>query len=193
MKSPVPFMIAAIEGAELTDFELKGASRFSRPRIFQENAPMTSTSFRQASRRNCWTTRSKVQRTTTWNGPKMPSLSHKVQSFNPSPKLATKSRLQALTIASALLLCAMAGCGSSHDNIVGKWRAAGDSSTMVWEFSKDGSVLMGSTRGKYSFGDRDRVKIQTPFGTSVYQIEFSGDRMILKDPSGSKLEFMRLK
>jgi hypothetical protein len=87
----------------------------------------------------------------------------------------------------------MAGCGSSHDDIVGKWHATGDSSAMVWEFSKDGSVLMGSTRGRYSFGDRDRVKIQTPFGTSVYQMELSENRMILKDPNGSKLEFTRSK
>lgn len=102
-----------------------------------------------------------------------------------------KSRL--VIIASALLLCAMAGCGSSHNDIAGKWRAAGDSSAVVWEFSPDGSVLMGSTRGRYSFGDRDRVKIQTPFGTSVYQVELSEDHMILKDPNGSKLEFTRSK
>ena len=102
-----------------------------------------------------------------------------------------KSRL--VIVASALLLLAMAGCGSSHNDIVGKWRTAVDSSAMVWEFSKDGSVLMGSTRGRYSFGDRDRVKIQTPFGTSVYQMELSEDHLVLKDPNGSKLEFTRLK
>ena len=102
-----------------------------------------------------------------------------------------KSRL--VIIASALLLCAMAGCGSSHNDIVGNWRTAGDSSAMVWEFSRDGSVLMGSTRGRYSFGDRDRVKIETRFGTSVYQMELSGDRMILRDPTGSKLEFTKIK
>jgi hypothetical protein len=102
-----------------------------------------------------------------------------------------KSRL--VTVASAVLLCAMAGCGGSHHDIVGTWRAGGDSSAMVWEFSKDGAVLMGSTRGRYSFGDRDRIKIETRFGTSVYQMELSADRMTLKDPSGSKLEFTRSK
>jgi hypothetical protein len=109
------------------------------------------------------------------------------------PVILAQYKSQLVIIASALLLCAMVDCGSSHHDIVGKWRTAGDSSAMVWEFSKDGSVLMGSTRGRYSFGDRDRVKIQTPFGTSVYQIEFSEDHMILKDPSGSKLEFTSLK
>jgi len=109
----------------------------------------------------------------------------------PVNRALDKSRL--MIIVSALLLCAMAGCGSSHNDIVGKWRAAGDSSAMVWEFFKDGSVLMGSTRGRYSFGDRDRVKIQTPFGTSIYQMEFSVDHMILRDPIGSKLEFTKLK
>ena len=96
-------------------------------------------------------------------------------------------------VASAVVLSAMAGCGRSHHDIVGKWRAAGGPSATVWEFSKDGSVLMGSARGKYSLGDRDRVKIETRFGTLVYQMEFSADRMILKDPNGSKLEFTRSK
>lgn len=109
------------------------------------------------------------------------------------PVILTPGKSQVvMVVASAVLLWAMAGCGSSH-NIVGKWRAAGDSSAMVWEFSKDGSVLMGSTRGRYSFGDRDRIKIQTPFGTSVYQMELSEDHMILKDPTGSQLEFRRSK
>jgi hypothetical protein len=98
-----------------------------------------------------------------------------------------------VVIASVLLLYAMAGCGSPHTEIVGKWRAAGDSSAIVWEFSADRSVLMGSTRGKYSFGDRDRIKIQTSFGTSVYQMELSEDHLMLKDPSGSKLAFTRMK
>jgi hypothetical protein len=98
-----------------------------------------------------------------------------------------------IILASALLLSAPVGCAKSRSDIVGKWRATGDSSAMVWEFFKDGSVLMGSTRGKFTFGDRGRVKIQTPFGTSVYQIEWSGDHMTLKDLSGSKLEFTKLR
>jgi hypothetical protein len=97
-----------------------------------------------------------------------------------------------MILASALFLCALAGCGGSPDSIVGKWHATGDSSAMVWEFSEDSSVLMGSTRGKYTFG-RNRVKIQTPFGTTVYQMDLSEDRMILKAPGGSKLEFTRSK
>lgn len=98
-----------------------------------------------------------------------------------------------LIIALALLLCVATGCESSHKIIIGKWRSAGNSSAMVWEFSEDGSVLMGNTRGKYSFGDQKRIKIQTPFGTSVYQMEISENRMILTDPSGSKLEFTKVK
>ena len=102
-----------------------------------------------------------------------------------------KSRL--VFIALAIVLGAMAGCGGPHHDIVGKWTMAGDSSAMVWDFSKDGGVLMGSTRGRYSFGNRDRIKIETRFGISVYQMEISGDRMTLKDPNGSKLEFTRSK
>ena len=64
---------------------------------------------------------------------------------------------------------------------------------MIWEFSENGAVKMGSAQGRYSFGDRDRIKIETPLGISIYQMEFSGDRLTLKDPGGSKLEFTRLK
>jgi hypothetical protein len=108
------------------------------------------------------------------------------------PTILAMYKARLVTIALALLLCTMAGCGGPHHDIVGKWRAAGPSA-MVWEFSKDGSVLMGSARAKYTLGDRDRVKIETRFGILVYQMEFSADRMILKDPNGSKLELTRLK
>lgn len=95
-------------------------------------------------------------------------------------------------IALAFLMWAMTGCGGPPA-IVGKWRPVGQAtSTTVWEFARDRSFLMGQVRGKYSFGDRDRVKIQTPFATSIYQMEFSGDRMTLKDARGSKLEFTRV-
>ena len=90
-------------------------------------------------------------------------------------------------------LAGMAGCGGSHDDIIGKWHAGADASAIVWEFAKDGSVLMGTTRGKYTFGDSNRMKIQTGLGTSIYQLELLADRMILRDPSGSKLEFTRLR
>jgi len=63
---------------------------------------------------------------------------------------------------------------------------------MVWEFSKDSSILIGSTRGKYTFG-RNRVKIQTPSGTTVYQMDLSEDRMILISPGGSKMDLTRSK
>lgn len=64
---------------------------------------------------------------------------------------------------------------------------------MIWEFAENGSVKMGNTEGRYSFGDRDRIKIESPSGISVYQLELSGDRLILKDPRGSGLEFIRVK
>jgi hypothetical protein len=85
----------------------------------------------------------------------------------------------------------MTGCGNS--TIVGKWNMSGTSGATVWEFSKNGSVLIGKVRGKYMFGDQKRVKIETPFATSVYQLEISGDRMTLREPGGPKLEFTRIK
>ncbi len=102
-----------------------------------------------------------------------------------------KSRLG--IIASTVLLCAMAGCGGPSHNVVGKWRMSQeDANAMVWEFSNNRAVLLGNTRGRYTL-DRNRVKIETPFATTVYQMEFSGDRMILREPGGPKLEFTRIR
>jgi hypothetical protein len=89
------------------------------------------------------------------------------------------------------LLCAMAGCG--NPTIVGKWRMMGGSNATLWEFSENGVVLIGDVRGRYKFGDQRRIKVETPFATSVYQLEISGDRMILRELSGPKLEFTRIR
>jgi len=69
---------------------------------------------------------------------------------------------------------------------------AGSNAT-VWEFSSNGVVLVGDVRGRYKFGDQDRIKIETPFATTVYQLEVSYDQMVLQEPGGSKLEFTRIK
>ncbi len=101
-----------------------------------------------------------------------------------------KSRL--MIIALAVLLCVVTGCGRPSRDIIGKWHMSGDANAMVWEFSKNGAVLIGNTRGRYIL-DRNRVKIDTPFAKTVYQMEFSADRMILREPNGPKLEFTRLR
>ena len=95
-------------------------------------------------------------------------------------------------IALAVLLCGIAGCGGPSHDIVGKWRMSQDANAMVWEFSKNGAVVIGSNRGRYIL-DRNRIKIETPFAKTVYQMEFSGDRMILREPNGPKLDFTRVK
>ena len=88
------------------------------------------------------------------------------------------------------LVFAMASC--EHSTIVGKWRMMGGSNAILWEFSANGAVLVGDLRGKYEFGDQDRIKIQTPFATTVYQMKISGNRMTLQELGGSKLEFTRI-
>ena len=93
-----------------------------------------------------------------------------------------------LVPASAILLLVMAGCGNS--SIVGKWRMSGAEKT-VWEFSGNGSVLVGEVRGRYKFGDQNRLKIETPFATTVYLVKLSSDQLVLQDLGGSKLEFTR--
>ena len=92
-----------------------------------------------------------------------------------------------------LSLCLITGCGGNARDIVGTWRTSPDSNAMIWEFSNDGSVLMGPNRGRYTFGDNNRIKIETSIATSVYQIELVGDKMTLKEPSGSKLVLTRVK
>jgi hypothetical protein len=92
-----------------------------------------------------------------------------------------------------LSLCFITGCGGSARDIVGAWRTSTDPNAMVWEFSSDGSVLMGTNRGRYSFGDNNRIKIETSIATSVYQMELEGDKMTLKEPNGSKLVLTRVK
>jgi hypothetical protein len=91
----------------------------------------------------------------------------------------------------AILLLIMAGCGNS--SIVGKWRMSGGENQTVWEFSDNGSVSMGEVRGRYKFGDQDRIKIETPFATTVYVLKVSNDQLVLQELSGSKLEFRRVR
>ena len=92
-----------------------------------------------------------------------------------------------------LSLCFITGCGGNARNIIGVWRTSTDPNAMVWEFSSDGSVLVGTNRGRYSFGDNNRIKIETSIATSVYQMELVGDKMTLRDPNGSKLVLTKVK
>jgi len=94
-------------------------------------------------------------------------------------------------IALAVLSCAITGCG--NPKITGKWRMSGGSDATIWEFSGNGVVLVGDTRGRYRFGDQDRIKIETPFATTVYLVKISGDHLLLQEPGGSKLEFTRIR
>src|SRR3954471_1465867 len=86
-----------------------------------------------------------------------------------------------------VLVLVMSGCGNS--SIVGKWRMSGTENQTVWEFSSNGSVLVGEVPGRYKLGDQDRIKIETPFSTTVYQLKISTDHLVLQEPGGSKLEF----
>ena len=94
-------------------------------------------------------------------------------------------------IALGALLCIVAGCGKS--SVVGKWSMSGGSNAMVWEFKANGAVLVGDVSGRYKFGNQDRIKIETPFAMTVYQLKISGDHMILQEPGGTKLEFTRVR
>lgn len=84
----------------------------------------------------------------------------------------------------------MSGCEKS--SIVGKWRMSGAENQTVWEFSGNGSVLVGEVRGRYKLGNQDRIKIETPFATTVYVVSVSSDQLVLQELGGSKLEFTRV-
>jgi hypothetical protein len=92
--------------------------------------------------------------------------------------------------ASVVLLFMLVSCGNS--SIVGKWRMSGAENQTVWEFLSNGSVNVGDVGGRYKFGDQDRLKIETPFSTTVYQVKISSDQLVLEQPGGSKLEFTRV-
>ena len=102
-----------------------------------------------------------------------------------------RSKASFRIIGLAVLLFAIASCG--NNSIVGKWRMSGGPDGTVWEFKSNGAVLVGDVSGRYKFGDQDRIKIETPFATSVYQLEISGDHMTLQEPGGTNLEFTRVK
>jgi len=92
---------------------------------------------------------------------------------------------------SAVLLFVMAGCGNS--SIVGKWRLSGGENQTVWEFLSNGSVHVGEVRGRYKFGDQNRIKIETPFATTVYLVQLSSDQLVLQELGGAKLEFTKVR
>ena len=96
-----------------------------------------------------------------------------------------------MAFAFAILLLVITGCGNS--SIVGKWRMSGTENQTVWEFLSNGSVLVGEVRGIYKLGDQDRIKIQTPFATTVYVVSLSSDQLVLQELGGSKLEFTRIR
>ena len=70
---------------------------------------------------------------------------------------------------------------------------SGGENQTIWEFSSNGSVRVGEVSGRYKLGNQDRIKIETPFATTVYLMTLSSDQLVLQEPSGSKLEFTRMR
>lgn len=93
----------------------------------------------------------------------------------------------------AALWCALIACGGPRHDIVGKWQMAGGADGVIWEFTSNGGATIGDTRGRYVFRDSERVKIEMPYGTSVYQIKVARDQMSLRDSTGANLQFTRVK
>lgn len=107
--------------------------------------------------------------------------------------MCASSRHRLRLLIGAVLLSFVAACGGPSRDIIGKWRTSSDPNAVVWEFASNGLVTIGSTRGKYSFGDSGRIKIQTPFEKSVYVVTISRDHMTFRESTGSHIEFDRIK
>ncbi|MDQ6765934.1 MAG: hypothetical protein M3Z22_07540 [Verrucomicrobiota bacterium] len=119
-------------------------------------------------------------------------------SFEPAePAPSLGANVMRKTVRSSIILVvvvlALAACDSGRNHIVGKWRAVSGANGPVWEFNANGTVLIDGSPGRYTFGDGDRIKIQTGSATFIHQVEFVGDRMIWKDPQGTRTELARLK
>ncbi len=93
----------------------------------------------------------------------------------------------------ALAVALLTSCGGAESQIVGKWKVVGGSVTAIWEFSANKGVDMIGRKGKYTFGDQGRLRVQTQSATFMYQLQLSGDRMTLTEPNGTKVELERLK
>lgn len=100
------------------------------------------------------------------------------------------SRFAALLGAGILLFTP--ACDQPRTRIVGKWKVQNDASATVWEFSPNGTVKAGNTEGRFTFGDRRRIKIQTQSATFVYEIELRDEVMIWTEPNGSRMELRRV-
>ena len=74
----------------------------------------------------------------------------------------------------------------------GNGRPTGDANAIVWEFYPNGAITIGKDAGRYTFGDQHRIKIEMPFGKSIYQMELAGDRLTLQSMKGAKLELTRV-
>ena len=103
------------------------------------------------------------------------------------------SRPRLRSLISAVLLSGLIACGGPSHDIVGKWRSSSDPNGVIWEFAGNGLVTIGRTRGRYSFGDSGRIKIETPFEKSVYEATISHDHMTFRESTGSRIEFDRIK
>src|SRR5947207_15833284 len=100
----------------------------------------------------------------------------------------SSSRRHLRLLISAVLWSVLAACGGPSRQIVGKWRTSSDPNSVVWEFADNGLVTIGSTRARYSSGDAGRIKLQTPFDMSVYQLTTLHDYMTFLKSNGSKFQ-----
>lgn len=90
------------------------------------------------------------------------------------------------------LFLLLAGCDHPRDRIVGKWRVTPGENALIWEFSPNGRVKAGKIEGRYSFGDSQKLKTQTPSATFIYVLDLKENKMVWTAANGVKTELERL-
>ncbi|MFL6589840.1 MAG: hypothetical protein ACJ8M4_06670 [Chthoniobacterales bacterium] len=92
-----------------------------------------------------------------------------------------------------IVILGLSSCSDARRHLTGKWRLGSDANPPIWEFRENGGLTMGNIQGRYSLGDRGRIKIETGSSTAVYGMSLAGDQLTLKDPRGTKLDLVRVK
>ncbi len=105
-------------------------------------------------------------------------------------QLKLKAGLFSLCV--AVLSFSLIGCSNPQNQIVGRWKVTSDTTDLVWDFAKDGSVSSGDIKGRYSFGSQKRMKLQTPFATFIYQVDIADGKMTWVNVKGTKTELTRV-
>ena len=97
----------------------------------------------------------------------------------------------------AVILSSLVSCSPKlEDAVVGKWSMVGGTERM--ELLKDGTIIFyghlgDSVSGKYTFVDRDRMRVVVGGHGVMATVAVSGDELFWTEPCGSVIQYKREK